>query len=333
MERKTDYKRLTASACAERILEIKNPIIFIHVRPDGDAVGSAAALSLIFRQLGYDAPIKSADKIPARLSFILERTGTAVADTVEGYTPVSIDTASVSQLGALYDEENLPALMIDHHAVGEQYADGYITPDASSAAEALFDIAHELESMGKIKFSNDIAYAIYTAMSSDTGCFAYSNATPKTHRYAAMLIEHGIDAADINQKLFHSKTKEQIKAEGYISTKLRLALDGRISYATLSYKELKSLDLEAEHFDTAIDVARSVFGAEIAFVIKETEPGKYKASLRSTGADVSKVAAKFGGGGHVRAAGCSPEADSIKEACEIIISEASAALQKEEPLK
>lgn len=329
MPTKTDYKRLGVHEAAERILEIKNPVIFIHVRPDGDAVGSAAALSLIFRQLGHCAPIRSADKIPARLSFILEKTETDLADTLDGYTPVSIDTASPSQLGELYDVNNLPAFMIDHHAVGEQYADGYIAPEASSAAEALLDIAYELEGMKKIEITEPLAYALYTAMSSDTGCFAYSNATPKTHRYAAMLIEHGIDAADINQRLFHSKTKEQIKAEGYISSKLRLALDGRISYATLSFKEQKSLSLDSEHFDTAIDVARSVWGAEIAFVVKETEPGKYKVSLRSTGADVSKIAAKFGGGGHVRAAGCSPDAKSIKEASEIIISEASSILLTE----
>lgn len=333
MRAEINYKKLTAKDAALRILEIENPIIFIHVRPDGDAVGSAAALSLIFRQLGYAAPIKSADKIPARLSFILEKTDTRVAQTIEGYTPVSIDTASVSQLGELYDENNLPRLMIDHHAVGEQYADGYIVPTASSAAEALLDVAYELCGMGKIEITEPLAYALYTAMSSDTGCFAYSNATPKTHRYAAMLIERGIDAADINHRLFHSKSKEQIKAEGYVSSKLRVALDGKISYATLSYKELKSLSLDAEHFDTAIDVARSVWGAEIAFVIKETEPGKYKASLRSTGADVSKIAAKFGGGGHVRAAGCSPDAKSIKEASEIIISEASNILHKGEIIK
>ncbi len=333
MRAEINYKKLTAKDAALRILEIENPIIFIHVRPDGDAVGSAAALSLIFRQLGYAAPIKSADKIPARLSFILEKTDTRVAQTIEGYAPVSIDTASVSQLGELYDENNLPRLMIDHHAVGEQYADGYIVPTASSAAEALLDVAYELCGMGKIEITEPLAYALYTAMSSDTGCFAYSNATPKTHRYAAMLIERGIDAADINHRLFHSKSKEQIKAEGYVSSKLRVALDGKISYATLSYKELKSLSLDAEHFDTAIDVARSVWGAEIAFVIKETEPGKYKASLRSTGADVSKIAAKFGGGGHVRAAGCSPDAKSIKEASEIIISEASNILHKGEIIK
>lgn len=325
-----EYKRLTPKKAAERILEIKNPIILIHVRPDGDAVGSGAALSLIFRQLGYNAPIKSADKIPDRLSFILEKTGTAIAASTEGYTSVSIDTASKTQLGALAESAPKPQLMIDHHAVGEQYADGYIDPNASSAAEALLDIARELENMGKIKINAPLAYAIYAAMSSDTGCFAYSNASPKTHRYAADLIEYGIDPADINHRLFNAKTKEQIKAEGFVASKLKTALNGKISYATISLEEREALMLNAEQFDTAIDVVRSVQGAEIAFVIKETEPNIYKASLRSIGADVAKIAAQFGGGGHVRAAGCSPEADSIEQACEIIITESIKILQSEE---
>lgn len=329
MENINQYKKLSAMEAAERILEIKNPVILIHVRPDGDAVGSAAALSLIFRQLGYQAPIKSVDKIPSRLSFILEKTGTQTAEDTDGYTPVSIDTASPSQLGSLADTA-LPALMIDHHAVGEQYADGYIREDASSAAEALYDVARELENMKKIKIDSEIAYALYAAISSDTGCFAYSNTSPKTHRYAAELMEYGIDSADINHRLFSSKTEAEIKAEGYVSSKLKTAFGGRISYATLSLEEIKSLSLDTQHFDTAIDIARSVLGAEIAFVIKETEPGKYKASLRSTHADVSKIASAFGGGGHIRASGCSPKAKSITEACEIILTESIKILQNEE---
>jgi phosphoesterase RecJ-like protein len=87
--------------------------------------------------------------------------------------------------------------MIDHHAVGEPFADGYIIPEASSAAEALYDVALVLESMGKIKINEALAYALYTAISSDTGCFAYSNAKPKTHRVAARLMELNIDTADI----------------------------------------------------------------------------------------------------------------------------------------
>ena len=332
MEKVNNYKRLSAREAAERILEIKNPIILIHVRPDGDAVGSAAALSLIFRQLGYQAPIKSADRIPTRLSFILEKTETQVTEDTDGYTPVSVDTASPSQLGAPADTA-MPTFMIDHHAVGEQYADGYIRADASSAAEALYDVARELETMKKIEIDFKIAFALYAAISSDTGCFAYSNVTPTTHRYAAELMEYGIDSADINHRLFSSKTEAEIKAEGYISSKLKTAFGGRISYATLSLEEIKFLSLDTQHFDTAIDVVRSVFGAEIAFVIKETEPGKYKASLRSTRADVSKIASAFGGGGHIKAAGCSPRAESITEACEIILKESIKILQDEETIK
>ena len=329
MEKANSYKKLSAREAAERIIEIKNPVILIHVRPDGDAVGSASALSLIFRQLGYPAPIKSADKIPARLSFLLEKTETKIAEDSNGYTPVSIDTASPSQLGSLF-ETATPVLMIDHHAVGEQYADGYIRPDASSAAEALFDIARELEDMKKIEIDSKIAYALYAAISSDTGCFAFSNATPTTHRYAAELIERGINSSDINHRLFGSKTEAQIKAEGYTASKLKTAFGGRISYAALSLDEIKSLSLDAEYFETAIDVVRSVCTAEIAFVIKETEPKKYKASLRSTGADVSKIAASFGGGGHIRAAGCSPKAEGVTEACEIILNESIKILKYED---
>ena len=140
----TTYKRLTARECADAIIGIENPRVLIHVRPDGDAVGSAVALSEIFAQLGKDAKICSADKIPDRLQFILEYTGAKTAESAEDCTPVSIDVASPSQLGALRESVS-PALMIDHHAVGEPFADGYIVPEASSAAEALFDVALALK--------------------------------------------------------------------------------------------------------------------------------------------------------------------------------------------
>ena len=188
---KSNYAILGAADCAMRLLEIKKPLILIHVKPDGDAVGSAAALCEIFRQLGESPAILSADKIPERLAFILEATNTKVAESTEGYTAISIDVASPSQLGELLGSAPNPVLMIDHHAVGEQFADGYIDPEASSAAEALADIISELSAMNRINLTDKLAYALYAAVSSDTGCFAYSNASTKTHRLAAMLIEKG----------------------------------------------------------------------------------------------------------------------------------------------
>ena len=316
---KSNYAILGAADCAMRLLEIKKPLILIHVKPDGDAVGSAAALCEIFRQLGESPAILSADKIPERLAFILEATNTKVAESTEGYTAISIDVASPSQLGELLGSAPTPILMIDHHAVGEQFADGYISPEASSAAEALYDIAIILESMGKIKFNKALAFALYTAISSDTGCFAFSNASAKTHICAARLIELGIDAADINNRLFYSKSMEQITAEGFIASKIQTAQNGKVAYATVSQKESESLGVSAEHFETAINVVRSLRGTEITFVVKEESEGKIKVSLRSTGADVAKLAKSLGGGGHTRAAGCTVNSKNTEEAAELIL--------------
>ncbi len=319
MTKSSNYARLSASDCALRLLEIKNPLVLIHVKPDGDAVGSAAALCEIFKQLGESPFILSQDSIPARLNFILENTDAKIAKSTEGYTAVSIDVASPSQLGTLFESALHHALMIDHHAVGEQFADGYIVPDASSAAEALYDVAIVLESMGKIKFNKTLAFALYTAISSDTGCFAFSNASAKTHICAAHLMEYGIDTAYINNKLFYSKSKEQIAAEGFIASKIKTAHGGKVAYATLSGKEREALGVCAEHFETAIDVVRSLCGAEIAFVVKEDKEGKIKVSLRSTGVDVAAIAKSFGGGGHTRAAGCTVISKNTEEAAELIL--------------
>ena len=316
-----EFKKLSAKECALRILETQNPIVLIHQRPDGDAVGSGAALCEIFRQLGREASLLSSDHIPERLRFILDFTGVSVANGAEGKSAVAIDTASPSQLGSLRDTAPAPILMIDHHQIGEPFADGYIVPEASSAAEALFDVAEELIAMGKVALDLPLAYALFAAVSSDTGCFAYSNASAKTHRLAANLIEVGIDAADINRRLFSSKSNEQLRAEGFIASKLETDRTGRIAFATLSFDQLNALGLKEEHFETAIDVVRAVRGAEIAVFIRQTDCNKYKASLRSNGKNVAKIAERFGGGGHIRAAGCSLCAESIESAKTSILSE------------
>lgn len=319
----SDFKRLTAKECALRLLDICDPVILIHTHPDGDAVGTGAALCELFRLLGKSPALFPEAEIPERLRFITEHTGAAMAKTCEGRCAVSVDVASPSQLGAR--EELIPSvvLMIDHHAHGEQFADGYIAPDASSAAEALVDIACELEWAGKFNLTEKFAYAAYAAISSDTGCFSYSNATPKTHRLAARLMEYGIDAADINRRLFDSKSEEQIKAEGFTASRLETAFGGKAAYALITAADRKALGLLPEHFDTAIDVVRSLCGAQIAFVIKEGDAeGEFKVSLRSVGPDVARVACAFGGGGHIRAAGCTIRAGSAKEVCTLLLHEA-----------
>ena len=313
----TDYKKLSARECAERILEIEEPLVLMHARPDGDTVGSGIALCEIFKSLGKNPVYLSEDKIPKRLEFITD--GYELATSFDGKTVVAVDIASPKQAGNILSALPTPALMIDHHEVGIPFADFYIVPGLSSAGEAVLNVALELEKMGKLTVTEKLAYPIYAAISSDTACFRYSSASDATYEKAALLINTGIDFSDINHRLFNCKLPEQVKAEGFISSKIKTAFSGKVAYATVTLEERRNLNVDFEFFETAVDVVRSLFGVEVAFVVKETDSGEFRASLRSTGADVARIASRLDGGGHLRAAGCSPKAKSAEEAASIII--------------
>ena len=312
-----DFPLLTLSECADRIAQIDNPVVVMHIRPDGDTVGSCAALCEIFKALGKEPKYICDDPIPERLGFLLKNN--APAESTDGCSVVSIDVASPSQMGGIAEKVAV-SFSIDHHAVNTPFAPNYTVAAASSAGEVLFGIAKELEARGLIRLTKEIAYPLYAAISSDTGGFLFSNAKEATYRAAAELIAVGIDHAEINHKLFMSKSREQILAEGFTASKIKTSKDGKISYATVSSAEIDSLGIAPEHFETAIDVVRSLLGAEIAFVIKASPRG-FKASMRSLGANVAEVAARHGGGGHIRAAGCNIEAETVEAAAEILLSE------------
>ena len=316
-----NYKSLTARECAERLLSIDKPVIIVHVRPDGDAIGSSTALAEVFRQLGKRAEIFSTSPVPKRLEFILEKTGAAVTYELPDGEYISIDVASPAQLGAAHEGGIQPTLMIDHHAVGEQFADAFIIPEASSAAEVLFRVCEVLRDMGKIEINQALAYPLFAGISSDTGCFSYSNATPMAHRIAAALLECEIPADDINRRLFDSKTRDELRAEGLVASRTETECDGKIAFFTLTLSEMEELSLNSEHFETAIDIVRSLKDTEIAFTVRQVDDELYKVSLRSTGFNVARVAKSFGGGGHIRAAGCTVTAKTPTDAKNKILKE------------
>lgn len=312
----TDIKTLTPKECAERLFNMTRVAVLTHARPDADTVGTAAALCRALLALGKDAAILSPDPIPKRLRFITE--GLPLAEELSDREPVAVDVASRSQLGSL--SELAVTLTVDHHATSTPFSDHYTLADSSSAAEVLYYVLKELESISDFRIDKDVAYALYAAMSSDTGGFIYSSADAKAHRVAAELIEYGIDFANINHRLFNSKSEDRIKAEGFVGSKMKSALDGRVAYATLSKKDRDTIGLPLEEFDGAVDVVRALEGAIIAFFVRESDDGSLRASLRSTGFNVAEIASELGGGGHIRAAGCSPKAESAEAAAELIVS-------------
>ena len=313
-----EYRDLTAAEVAAYLCTPAPTLVLCHARPDADALGSAMALSLWLQKKGSPAFVVCADEIPERLRFLTEGVQesvllSSVPAGFENARVITVDTASPAQLGDLWEAfGSRISLMIDHHARGTRYADGWIAPCAATG-EMIYDlIADSGEDM-----SEKCSELLYAAISSDTGGFRYSNTTPGTHLRAAVLLESGIDAARINHLLLEVKSQKLLAAEAEGFKHLHLYDGGRIAIVVFPYACKQALSLADEHLETLIDVARRVAGVEIAAAIRQpSAKSVFRLSTRaSVDFDVSAVCAAFGGGGHPRAAGATLTGyDSIEEA-------------------
>ena len=323
-------KKLSLSEVCDKLAEKKNTVILFHVRPDGDAVGSALATKLLLEATGSRAWCVCANEIPQRLAFLSEGIQKSslletIPEDFEIERVITVDTASSSQLGEMYEKfGDKIDFMIDHHAKGEPYADYYVASDAAAAGEIVFDISREMLKRGVLKeIPEKTDFCLYAAISSDTGCFKYSNVTPKTHICSAELMKSGIDTAQINRLLFDSKSMEVLAVEKAGFDTLKMFHNGKIAVVFFTYQMKQKLGVLDEHLETLIDVARSVEGVDVAVAIRQPGPDKtFRVSTRSSNAvDVSAVCSYFGGGGHIRAAGCTIVADCIEHVADLVITE------------
>lgn len=317
-----EYRDLTPDAVADILCENKNVLVLFHVHPDGDAMGSAFALKAFVEHFGGRAWCVCADELPERFGFISDGVQDSarpesIPEDFEQDIIVSVDTASPSQLGALYEiYKDRIGVMIDHHGKGTYYADHCVNAHASACGEVLFGILELAAKKLGGELPLEVYRLIYTAVSSDTGCFRYSNVSPETHMLAAKLISRGVDCADINHRLFGIKTLKQMQVEHAGFERMNLHCGGKMAVITFPYDLKTQYGAEDEALETLIDVARCVKGVDVAAVIKQpTAENRYRVSMRSScDFDVSEVCALYGGGGHVRAAGCTINADSILSA-------------------
>ena len=318
-----DFSSLTVCDVARELKCPRTTVITCHVKPDGDCLGSAFALKALLARMGSRAWVVCAEEYPNRLGFLLDEEQTSVlpssipADLVPERV-IAVDTASPMQAGALFAGYcDRYTLMIDHHGRGTPFSDHWVDAEASATGEMIYTLARTLLDLGALdEIPLPAASAMYAAISSDTGSFRYSNATPETHRAAADLIALGIDSAEINRRLFMSVSLRQLSAEHEGFKRLRLFENGRVAAILFPYEAKVALGVLDEHTETLIDVARMIEGVEIAFVLKQpTEASSFRLSMRaSVDFDVSEICASFGGGGHKRAAGATLEAESIEAA-------------------
>lgn len=323
---------LTIEQAADRLAGLERAVILYHAAAGWDAVGSAFPFGVRWRCTGATFVRLPRHEIPLRLRFLVDLDGEdaqesalseALPERFADAPVVSVDTASPKQAGSL-EESFLPrcVLMLDHHAAGTPYADHYILPEASATGELLYPLLLHL--CGGDRLDLVTAARLFAAIASDTGCFKFSNTTAATHRTAADLLDTDfstvIEPAEITRRLFDVKTAQVLKAEQLALSNLRVIdiADGlQAAVTTLTQAERQSISLRPEDTETMIDAVRVVDGCAIAATVKQqdNEP-RWRISLRSTGPDVAAVAAMFGGGGHIRAAGCAIDAETADKAVE-----------------
>ncbi|HOV69206.1 MAG TPA: bifunctional oligoribonuclease/PAP phosphatase NrnA [Clostridia bacterium] len=273
-----------------------------HVNPDGDALGSAAALKLALENLGKKVYWFCDGVIPRNYSIIpgIESLMKPDSEHCAGVC-VAVDSADIGRCGsarAIFEKAE-ETINIDHHVSNTLYARHNHVVGASSTGEIMYRL---ITALG-VKIDEPIAKALYIAISTDTGGFSYSNTTPETLRIVANLLECGMDSADISDKLYRCRT--------YAKTRLiaaalnNLVIRGDIAYIKLAFADYIGSGAQEADTEGLVDYAREIEGMQVGFLARETENGEVKVSLRSNGdIDVCVVAARFGGGGHKQAAGC-----------------------------
>lgn len=301
---------------AEMLSKADNLLVLTHANPDGDTLGSGFALLRALLKAGKKARLINNDKINKKFSYLSE--GISTADFNEEFI-VSVDVAEKKLLGDEVGAEygDRVDLSVDHHGVSRLFAKNtFCESESASCCELVYLIIKE---MG-IELTPEIASCIYTGVSTDTGCFRYSNVTPRTHRIAAELIEAGADHSRINVAMFETKTMNNIMLERMCLDSLRSYADGKIALIAVTKAMLNECDTDKSALDAIKPITRQIEGVEIGITVKEEDGDKVGVSIRSSeNYDAAKICANFGGGGHTRAAGCQFVGKTVDEVSGIVV--------------
>ena len=291
---------MTLLDCADFLRAHDRYLILTHRRPDGDAVGSAAALCRGLRKLGKTAFVLPNPEATPRHEEMLAPCAPPADYLPE--TAVSVDLAeeSILQLNA-EDWAGKIALSIDHHPSNSHYAGKvYLDPEAGACGELIYLLMRELP----VPVDKELATLLYIAVTTDTGCFRYKNTKPQTLRVGADLLEAGAPV-DLNRTLFMKKSRARLLLESRMIAGLQFFQGGEASLTTVTLADLNSIGVTEADLEDIASVAGSVEGVELSVTLREVGDGEWKVSLR-TGqyGNASRICAEFGGGGHGMAAGC-----------------------------
>lgn len=307
--------RMSRAELTAAVRDADQFILLTHRRPDGDTLGSAAALCRGLRAMGKHASVLYNPEATEKYAPFL--TGLTVAEIPEGATFFAVDMATEGLLpvNALHLAGQI-RLCIDHHGSNTDYAAlTWVEPGYAACGECVLEL---LETLGAT-ITPEIASALYLALSTDTGCFRYSNTSPNTLRKAAQLQEAGAATYEINRQFFSIKSLARMRLETLLGEQLEVMADGKLAMVALTPEMLESTGAGDDDIEDLANFPRQIEGVLVAIYIRVLASGECKFSVRTErGYNASAICAHLGGGGHLAAAGAALPV-SLPEARERIL--------------
>lgn len=315
----------TIEQAADILKNSDNILLLTHMSPDGDTLGCAFALCRALQLMGKKARVTTEGEIPKKFLYLCD----AVRESdFDEELVVAVDIA---------DEKLFPEnahkykgkvdLCIDHHMSNTHYAKAYcVEPTAAACAEVVFKLVVALG----VEIDRLIANCIFTGLTTDTGCFRYSNVTKQTMNTAAQLIEIGCDSYKINKLMFETNSRERIALEQMALSTLEYFDEGKIAVMAVTLDMLEKSGASDSELDGIAAIPRTIEGVLVGILIKQKSDSLYKVSVRSdeTVCSASELCANFGGGGHAAAGGCSFKDMTIEEIKLKLVSQAERMLGK-----
>ncbi len=285
-------------------MEMDRILILTHNLPDGDAIGSALALTAGLRQKGKTVRATWSGELSSCYSILTD------AYEEEDFEPehiISVDLAGVHLLPAdtkKYGE--MIDLAIDHHGTNTGFAkESLVVARSASCAEIIMDVIEEFG--GTI--TPYIGSCIYVGLSTDTGCFRFNNTTPESHMHAARLAMLGVDISNLNQLFFEQKARARIEIERLVLDSMEFTEEGKICFITITREMMDKTGCLESDIEGLASIPRSVEGVEAGITFRERPNGNWKISVRTKYLNAAKICSYFGGGGHTFAAGCECSGD------------------------
>lgn len=288
-----------------------------HVHPDADVLGTLLAAGLALEKAGWSVVYGGPHPAPASLDFLPGIERYVAMARLDGAFDVALltDCPNPARTEGLIDQARAAAgvvVNIDHHPDNRRYGHvNWVDPSAAATGEMVYALLAALPA----PITPDIATNLFTAVHTDTGSFRYSNVTPATLHIAATLVEAGADPAAVSGALYERRPPDALHHLGLALSLVQVSEDGRIAWLALPAGTVPESFVESEEL---VNYPRSLASARVACVLREVG-GKVKVSLRAKGdVDVQAVAARFGGGGHRNAAGCTLEGPLDKATREVL---------------